>query len=97
HHFDIYTSSIWNRAEKPDVVLIDGRFRVACFLKSLLHAPPNTVILFDDYINRPHYHVVEEFLTPDQTCGRQASFIVPQNINKEKIEEMYNQFLIVMD
>ena len=97
HHFDIYTSSIWNRDEKPDVVLIDGRFRVACFLKSLLHASPNTVILFDDYINRPHYHIVEEFLTPVQTCGRQASFIVPKNLNKEKIEKMYNQFLIVMD
>tara|TARA_Y100000817_G_scaffold313176_1_gene308691 strand:- start:1185 stop:1883 length:699 start_codon:yes stop_codon:yes gene_type:complete len=96
-NFDQYTSSIWNRQEKPDVVLIDGRFRVACFLNSLLNADPNTIILFDDYINRPHYHIVEEFLKPTQSCGRQACFVVPKTLNKDKIKEMYNQFLIVMD
>ena len=77
--------------------MIDGRFRVACFLNSLLNADPNTIILFDDYINRPHYHIVEEFLKPTQSCGRQACFVVPKTLNKDKIKEMYNQFLIVMD
>ncbi|MFL2803377.1 MAG: hypothetical protein ACJ0BB_00500 [Dehalococcoidia bacterium] len=97
HNFDEYTSSIWTRDEKPDVVLIDGRFRVACFLKSLLNANPSTIILFDDYVNRPHYHIVEEFLIPKQICGRQACFVVPPNLDKENINKMYNQFLIVMD
>jgi hypothetical protein len=46
--------SPWRRgAVKPDLVLIDGRFRLACFLHPLLAAAPGTPILFDDYTNRP--------------------------------------------
>ena len=32
---------------KPDLVLINGRFRVACILHSLLAAQPGTPILFE--------------------------------------------------
>lgn len=45
-----------------DVILIDGRFRIACALKALLHIkdPATTKILFHDYW-REAYHEVEEF------------------------------------
>ena len=49
---------------QPDLVLVDGRFRVACFLYSLLHMKAGGVILWDDYTNRPEYHSVERFLKP---------------------------------
>lgn len=50
--------------ETPDLILIDGRFRVACALESLLRLPPGSecTILFDDYVTRPYYHVVESFV-----------------------------------
>ena len=42
----------------PDVVLIDGRFRVACFLATCLAIRKKTEILFDDFVGRPYYHSV---------------------------------------
>lgn len=38
------------------LVFIDGRFRVACCLKA--HALENATIIFDDFLDRPQYHVV---------------------------------------
>ena len=76
--FTLYCNSIWNhKGLIPEIVLIDGRFRVACFLTCLLKAKSGTKLIFDDYLSNPHYHVVEEFLKPREFCGRQALFIVP--------------------
>ena len=33
-----------------DCVLVDGRFRVCCFLTSLKNAEQGTRIIFDDYV-----------------------------------------------
>ena len=41
-----------------DLILIDGRFRVACLCQSLLHCPREDVIfVIHDFWNRPKYHV----------------------------------------
>jgi len=95
--FHKYIDSIWNSAQKPDVILVDGRFRVCCFLTSLANADPGATIIFDDYTIRPHYHLVEEFLKPDEFCGRQAKFTVPNSINRDLILDTANRFLYVMD
>jgi len=70
----------WNAAKTghhvPDTVLIDGRFRVATFLYSLLSSPEGTTIMFDDYCNRSYYSVVEEFCEVKERHGRMAVFVV---------------------
>ena len=83
----------------PDTVLIDGRFRVCCFLTSLKYANENTKIIFDDYNNRPYYHVVEKFIKKEQTCGRQTLFIVKNKnkINFDLLNIEINNFHYVMD
>jgi hypothetical protein len=63
---------------RPDLILIDGRFRIACFLQCLLHAKPGTHILFDDYVGRPVYEVVEKFCKPIAYYGHLAEFLVPE-------------------
>lgn len=75
----LYSSSIWSEIiakceDEPDLVLIDGRFRVASFLATLIFGRPGTTILFDDYLDRPHYHVVEKYLRPVGGAGRMAEF-----------------------
>lgn len=90
-----YFESIWNFESKPDFVLIDGRFRVACFLTSLLLAEPGAKILFDDY-DRRYYRVVEEVIHPLSTTLTQALFIVPTSLDKEKIIELRDSFSMVM-
>ena len=75
-NFKNYAGHFWLINKSPDLVLIDGRFRIFCFLTSLKYAVPGTKILFDDYKDRSYYHVVEEFCTKVDTCGRQALFEV---------------------
>ena len=82
HMWPRYCSSIWERIAnerlpQPDLVLIDGRFRVACLLSTLLMGQPGARILFDDYFDRPAYHRVEAWAKPITRAGRMAEFIVP--------------------
>lgn len=44
-----------------DLILIDGRFRVACCLNCHRVIKPDCLILFDDFLNRPEYHIVLKY------------------------------------
>jgi hypothetical protein len=57
----------------PEVILIDGRFRVACALESLLRIDHNTRILVDDYKGRD-YNIIERFANLLAMHGRMAEF-----------------------
>jgi hypothetical protein len=58
----------------PDLILIDGRFRVATFANIFLQHSGEATILFDDYVNRPSYHVVESICPKFETIGRMGVF-----------------------
>lgn len=60
----------------PDLILVDGRFRVACALTSIKHMSKqtNAKLLIDDYADRPHYHVIQRFARLDAMVGRMAVF-----------------------
>ena len=75
-YFFNYANNFYKKNCRPDLVLIDGRLRVFCFLTTLKYAPNGTKIIFDDYTNRPLYHVAEEFSPLLDKCGRQALFEV---------------------
>jgi hypothetical protein len=87
-----YFGDVWSVMERsgdsPDLILIDGRFRVACFCLSVLCAPTGCTILFDDYSNRPEYHIVEKYLPISRLVGRMAVFIVPESRNLGLVLEM---------
>ncbi|MBH8610374.1 O-linked N-acetylglucosamine transferase, SPINDLY family protein [Pseudomonas mohnii] len=74
--FHTYPLKVWDEPffEQPDVILIDGRFRIACFVTAYLRATKPMIVLFDDYLDRPHYHVVERLLAPTRFVGRMARF-----------------------
>ena len=96
-NFISYINSVWVFENKADVILIDGRFRVACFLYSLLNAKIGSFIFFDDYNNRPWYHIVEEVLPIYQKCGRQAIFNVTDTFNKRLAKSLLKNFVYVFD
>lgn len=79
----------------PDLVLIDGRFRLACLAATCLHAKKLTTVLFDDYKNRAVYHAAERLLTPNTIVGRMAKFeIEPGAIDKSQFAAMVRWFFI---
>ena len=79
----------------PDTVLIDGRFRVACFLYSLISARLGTTILFDDYFDRPHYFVVEEFCRISARRGRMGVFSVSHQYSTTDIAARIAQYSVI--
>jgi hypothetical protein len=97
--FQEYTDWIWSHEEKPSLVLIDGRFRVCCFLSSVKYAAEGTKIIFDDYILRPHYHFVEKYVKRADVFGRQCLFVVPskKEIDLNELEKDISNFRFVMD
>jgi hypothetical protein len=80
--FPGYALDAWSfcreRDLEPDLVLIDGRFRAACLLATLIHARPGTRVLFDDYAERSAYHVASDFAAPPRMIDRLAAFTVPE-------------------
>lgn len=78
-----YPLSVWDRADfiHPDVVLIDGRFRLACFLTVLYRISRPVAVFFDDYRNRTVYHRAEAFVQPSTFIGRMARFdLTPRSL-----------------
>lgn len=101
HGYFAYMSMPWQiargQALEPTVILVDGRFRVACFLYSLLCAQGGTIILFDDYVNRDHYHVVEQFSRPHEYYGRMAVFEVNKSFSLPDIVSKIAEYSIISD
>jgi len=97
--FSDYTDYIWKQDKTPKLVMIDGRFRVCCFLTSLKFAEEGTKIIFDDYTNRRQYHVVEKYVRRVKECGRQCMFIVPlkSEIDMDELDRDIVSFRLVMD
>jgi hypothetical protein len=74
-----YAEEPWRHvdpANSPDLVLVDGRFRVAAALTSLLHLRdrPDATVLVDDYTARPHYRTIEQFARLVETRDHMALF-----------------------
>lgn len=81
-----YVASVWDdirtAEESPELILIDGRFRVACFLFSLIQSAPGTTFVFDDYVGRAdRYQVVEQILRPARLLSRAALFERPAELD----------------
>lgn len=98
HNFSVYFNCVWLDRVNPDTILIDGRFRVSCFLSALKHAAEGTRIIFDDYVNRPHYHIIEEVVPRTETYGRQCLFTVPSKntLDSALLEKLIDKFEYVM-
>ena len=91
-----YPLSVWDLPQflHPDVVLIDGRFRAACFLTCLFRCTRPTTVLWDDYIDRAFYHRVEALVAPTEMIGRMARFdIVPMAVPADRLSWVLDIYL----
>jgi len=78
-----YCAQPWQRFlslnETPDLIYVDGRFRVACVLYSLLNLHrrrffgKNARIMIHDFSDRPHYGKIMEFAS---TVARANTLVV---------------------
>lgn len=96
--FWMYSVAPWQKANEqkifPDLVLIDGRFRVSCFLYSLIAARTGTTIIFDDYFDRPEYFEVENFCPVEKRVGRSAVFKCSKKFDISNIVSCYARYAL---
>jgi len=62
HNYPNYSSIPFNFNRSYDLVLIDGRFRVACGLHCCLDLADDTTILIHDFPKRKQYHLLLNYL-----------------------------------
>ena len=77
---------------KFDTVFINGRFRVACALQTILNSAPGTKILMHDYTFRPNYHIILQFLDIVDVVDTMALFKIKTDVSKKDVLDMYNKY-----
>jgi len=91
--FEKYSSSIFQIIDSKliDLVLVDGRFRVACTLKIILecHENSNIKILIHDFWNRPQYHIVLEYLDTVNKVDTIGLFSIKKNVDLKSVKKDY--------
>lgn len=80
-----------------DLVFIDGRFRAACCLKCFDVINNNCLIAFDDFLNRPQYHVVLDYFDIiDKTIDNRMVILKKKN-NISVPLEIINKYELIKD
>jgi hypothetical protein len=84
----------------PDLVLVDGRFRVACVLKALrmLRNERGWTIALDDYGDRPEFHAIADFAEIDHLVnGRMAVIKSAKAVDSDFLESAIRKYETVLD
>lgn len=87
-----YSSCIAQATDAVDLILVDGRFRVACAAIAYKHLVNGGYLLVHDYsLARSHYHVIEKIYT---VVDKANNLAVMQKIEKleYEAERMYNEY-----
>ncbi len=92
HQWPNYSLSIFAQKSEHDLVLIDGRFRVACTLNCILNTPPNCRIIIHDFWNRPNYHIVLPFLETKAKADTLGLFTKKERIDLNEVKSLATQY-----
>ena len=88
-----YSSAICDsNLPKMDFVLIDGRFRVACCLKCFNMLDENAFIAFDDFLNRPTYHVVLNYFEIVEKTADKTMVILKKRVTNAPPAELIEKY-----
>ena len=94
--FPNYSTRIFKNftCKEVDVVLIDGRFRVACVLSVIINTIETNkpIILFHDFWQRDWYHIVLKYLDVIDKTDSLAVFKIKENVNYELVKEDFEVF-----
>ena len=89
-----YSGKILELSTPPDLVLVDGRFRVACALKLVSVLPKHGFLLVHDW-NRKAYHVITAFYDIVEVCGRFCVLKKKGAIDQERLKAMIKRYELV--
>lgn len=95
-----YCRYMWKVCENgiiPELVFIDGRFRVACVCAASLAVESDFHILIQDFWSRNHYHVVLDFLDWVESAGDLEVFRPKTRFqdSKSRINEIFDRYSLI--
>jgi len=94
--FEAYSSAIFESINRKsiDLVLVDGRFRVACTLKTIMlcRDNKNLKILIHDFWNREHYHILLKYLDVVKRVDTIGLFAIKNYIDIESVKKDYETY-----
>ena len=80
-----------------NLILIDGRFRVACCLKCHDIMNDNCLIAFDDFLNRPYYHIVLDYFDIVEKTQDNRMVILKKKMNTNVPKELIEKYELIQD
>jgi hypothetical protein len=87
----------WTQRSDYDLIFVDGRFRVACILHSVLRAPSDALIAVHDFWVRPEYHVVLPFLEWKETTKTLGVFRKRSKIDRALVRGLIDEYQYICD
>lgn len=93
-----YSNSILSYKNTPiDFILIDGRFRVACALKTFSCISDTCIVAFDDFLDRSHYHIVLDYYELiDKTEDNSMAILRKKNVAPPS-DELLQTYELIAD
>ncbi|SEG33030.1 tetratricopeptide repeat protein [Thauera chlorobenzoica] len=96
--FPRYSNAIHLHNLSFDLILVDGRFRVACTLSAIQNIvkrnnADEARILIHDFWNRPQYHCVLSFLEVIERAETAGLFKVKKRINHASLEKLLAEYV----
>ena len=96
NQFEEYSSNIFELIDRSaiDLVLVDGRFRVACALKIILscHENNNLRIMIHDFWNREEYHVLLKYFDTIKKADTIGVFSIKDSVDISSVENDYEAY-----
>jgi hypothetical protein len=96
--FPDYSRAIQAHEKAFDLILVDGRFRVACTMTAIQHLlenhpqPRKARIFIHDFWNRPSYHLVLQFLDVVEQIDTAGVFRVKADLDRARIEATWKAY-----
>lgn len=94
----LYSTTVWHDvadAVSCDLILVDGRFRVACFAETIARVRPGAIILFHDFADRSDYHVVKALAPIIATTENLSVFVKDQRADVARAVSMAEDYRLV--
>ncbi len=99
--FPDYSQQIFSKIDPVaiDTILVDGRFRVACILQSLIHCHENVGlrIMVHDFWEREQYHVVLPFVEELDRADTLAVFRPKRNLDILQVQALYMEYRYISE
>ena len=94
-----YYESVWTVSDtyESDLILVDGRFRVACFVNTLMNCRPDAVIVMHDFASRSQYRAVNQVAREIARADDLSTFIPMPGASRRTLHEILEHHRFVYE